>query len=69
MIFGVFLIMTDQLFCALLPAKDVVTDEIHEFLRMRSVPELEIDTLTVPFVCNTCTFLLRVMLEHQLLQE
>jgi hypothetical protein len=42
--------MTDQLFCALLPGKDVVTDEIDQFLRMRSMPELEIDTLTVPFV-------------------
>ena len=62
MIFGVFLIMTDQLFSALLPGKDVVTDEIHQFLRTGSVPELEIDTLTVPFVGNTRTFLLSVVL-------
>lgn len=68
-VFSVLLIVTDQLFGALLSGEDVVRDEVNQFLRMGSVSELEVDSLTVPLVSDTCAFLLGIMFEHQLLEE
>ena len=69
MVSAILFIMTNELLGMFLAAQDIVIDEVHEAHCMRSMPELEVETLTVALVRDAHALLLRIALQNELLEE